>query len=84
MKLNLCFIFSAAVIGLLLNSMDMLRIRLLIAKYKIDSHIFKNRFRYLVHKSNRPHSLGVYRRNKPPWDVVRTLEKLVNHEPSGE
>ena len=33
-KLNLCFILSAVVIGLPLNSMNLLRIRQLIKKYK--------------------------------------------------
>ena len=42
-KLNLCFILSATVICLLLNSMNMLRIRLLIT-IKIDSHFFKKEF----------------------------------------
>ena len=41
MKLNVCFIFSAAVIGLPLHSMNIVRISHLITKYKIDSHFFK-------------------------------------------
>ena len=36
----------------------------------------------LFYKSNRPHFLWVYRRDNPGGDVGRTLEKLVNHEPS--
>ena len=43
-ELNLCFIVSAVVIGLPLHSMNMLRIRHLITKYKIDSQFFKSRF----------------------------------------
>ena len=31
------------------------------------------------YKSNRPHFLKVYRRNKPNWDVGRIIEKPVNH-----
>ena len=34
-----------------------------------------------VYLSNTPHFLWVYRHNKPTQDVVRTWEKLVNHEP---
>ena len=43
-KFNLCFILSAAVIGLPLNSMNMSRIRHLITKCKIGSLFFKIRF----------------------------------------
>ena len=35
----------------------------------------------LFYKCNRPHFVGVYRYNKPRWDVGRTQEKLVNHSP---
>lgn len=35
----------------------------------------------LFYKCNRPHFVGVYRYNKPTWDVGRTQEKLVNHSP---
>ena len=48
LKLYLRFILRAAVIGLPLNSMNLLRIRHLITKYKIDSHFFKKRFPWLV------------------------------------
>ena len=52
MELNLCFIFSAAVIGLPLH---------------FDEHVEKKiRFPYLVHKSNRPHFLGAYWAINPP------------------
>lgn len=30
----------------------------------------------LSYKSNKPHFLGVYQRNKPTWDVRRTQERL--------
>ena len=36
----------------------------------------------LFYKSIRPHFLWVYWYDKPTWDVGRTLEKLVNHEPN--
>ena len=32
--------------------------------------------------SNRTPFLWVYRRDKPTWDVGRTLKKLVNHLPA--
>ena len=38
----------------------------------------------MTYLSNKPYFRGGYRRNNPTWDVGRTREKLVNHEPSGE
>ena len=71
-KLNLCFILSAAVIGLPLHSMKMLRIRHLITKYKIDSHLFTARDlqTFLVFSQ---HPAGVYCAGKPLKSVVYCL-----------
>jgi len=82
-ELNLCFILSATVIGLPRHPMNLLRIRHLITKNKIDSYFFEERFLQLFHKSNKPHFLGLYWRNKTTWDVGRTLKKLVNLSPDG-
>jgi len=73
-ELNMCFILSAAVIGFPRPSTTVLRISNLITKSEFDYYFFDKRFPKLFHKSNRPHFVGVYRRNKTTWDVGRTLE----------
>ena len=62
---NLCFILSAAVIGLPHYSMIVFKISHLITRFKIDSSFFEKRFPWLFHKSNRLNFLGVYRAINP-------------------
>ena len=76
------FILSHALIGFPASPDECDEKTLLDQEITTIFSVFHKNFEKLFHESNRPHFLWVSWRNKPTWDVGRTLEKLVNHLPA--